>query len=189
MPWRGASPAVGAPCADRLTVPAAPRGAPVLAAQTRPQKIQAVELKGAAALESEHGAAPSTAKAVLPRRRRIGLNRCTKMRARIRAAALIACGCFCAPARGHNLPALSSTQRRLQSACTDVTCEPSQVPIGNASSAVGDATTCCTCPTGTVTNYDDEALAFRFSADGITQDANGSLGARARTWCNPVIIN
>jgi hypothetical protein len=74
-----------------------------------------------------------------------------------------------------------STTRRLQSSCADVTCAPAEVLIDDAGSTTGDATTCCICPAGTVTTYADEALAFRFRADGITRDANGSLAWNATT--------
>eukprot|EP01046_Picozoa_sp_COSAG06_P014948 COSAG06_NODE_942_length_11372_cov_34.771120_3_plen_921_part_00 len=67
----------------------------------------------------------------------------------------------------------SSATRRLQSSCADVTCASTEVLIDDAGNTTGDITTCCICPTGTVKTYADEALAFRFRADGITQDAGG----------------
>eukprot|EP01046_Picozoa_sp_COSAG06_P022113 COSAG06_NODE_1694_length_8699_cov_57.094767_1_plen_2376_part_10 len=68
----------------------------------------------------------------------------------------------------HNITGNSITIWRRMQSCANVTCDPGQVHATNASA-------CCTCPPGTVTNYADESLAFRFRADDITHDSNGSL--------------
>jgi hypothetical protein len=57
-----------------------------------------------------------------------------------------------------------------------VSCAGGTVLVANASTtAGGDAATCCACPAGTTMAYADEFLGFRFQADGITRDSNGSL--------------
>ena len=87
---------------------------------------------------------------------------------------------------GQPVAIVSQPVRRLQQAsrnCTgnagaqpDVSCAGGSVLVANATATAGaDAATCCTCPDGTTTPYADEALAFRFQADGITRDGDGSL--------------
>jgi hypothetical protein len=74
---------------------------------------------------------------------------------------------------GHNITSNNNTVRRRMQSCANATCDSGQVLTSDHTDAT-NASKCCTCPPGTVTNYADESLAFRFRADGITHD-NGSL--------------
>jgi hypothetical protein len=64
----------------------------------------------------------------------------------------------------------------------DVSCLGGASLVTDAASTTGsDPATCCICPAGTTATYADEALAFRFQADGIMQDSDGSLVWNAAT--------
>jgi hypothetical protein len=69
----------------------------------------------------------------------------------------------------------ATTCARNSDASSDVVCPSGTVPIDDAGSTPGsDASDCCRCPAGATNTYADQALAFRFRADGITQDDQGA---------------